>query len=520
LPSPEAGKFHNLQLTKEDPVARAQKPLLTSSNGKDSDSFIPTVLLHDPDRIRKQSIEQLIKTTGGRVIEISAPVELPDSQPSSTVALIALSDGKAIDFVALDVIRSLKSQGAHVVSYGDQVFSWPIAIRCRALLSGSALLLDSAAKSFLEELRQTVSKFWENQKGQHWERQQLSERMRQLGIIGSSEQMISVFRWIARVSALSDFPVLINGETGTGKELVANALHQLDNKRKSGPFIAANCGAISSGLAESELFGHRRGAFTGAEAERKGLFRSADGGVLFLDEIGELTQSLQAKLLRVLQEDRVLGVGFDREVPIDVRVIAATNKNLESMVAAGSFREDLYHRLNVLAVTIPPLRERAEDLEPLIEYFLEKYAGLSNGSRRRVSAEFVEAVRQVDLSGNARQLENIVRRALISGSSSETLSLSDLTPAEWDQLARSSNSVKNTEVDRIERTDRQPDFLSILDRHGWNLSRSLEFCERALLECALEFTRGNQSHTARLIGITPRSVYNKLHKHKLNDAQG
>jgi DNA-binding NtrC family response regulator len=496
-------------------VSRSQKLLLTSSNGKDSGSFNSTVLIYDQNRVRKQLIEQLIYSAGGHIIEIEDPGKTSNSW-SSAVAVIALGNA-AMDHAEVDVIRSLKNQGVYVIAYADHIFSWPIAFRCRALLGGSSLLLDSATNTFLEELRQTVERFWENQKGQYWERQQLTERMRELGLIGSSSQMISVFRWVARVSALSDFPVLINGETGTGKDLFANALHQLDTKRKSGPFIAANCGAISSSLAESELFGHRRGAFTGAEADRKGLFRAADGGVLFLDEIGELALPLQAKLLRVLQEDRVLGVGFDREVPIDVRVIAATNKNLESMVAHGTFREDLYHRLNVLAVTIPPLRERKEDLEPLIEYFLTKYANMNQGSKRRVGSEFLEAVRRVDLSGNARQLENIVRRALVNSSGSESLSLSDLTPAEWDQLARCpSDRVTRIEVAGTERADVQPDFLRILDQHGWNLSRSLEFCERALLECALEHARGNQSHTARLIGITPRSVYNKVQKHKLN----
>jgi transcriptional regulator with GAF, ATPase, and Fis domain len=338
--------------------------------------------------------------------------------------------------------------------------------------------------------------------------------------------MISVFRWVVRVSTLSDFPVLINGETGTGKELIANALFRLDGKRSKGPFVAANCSAISSGLAESELFGHRRGAFTGADSDRKGLFRAAEGGVLFLDEIGELSQSLQAKLLRVLQEERVLGVGFDREVSVDVRVIAATNKNLDAMVREGSFREDLYHRLNGLSIDVPPLRERCEDLRPLTEHFLKKYSALSPSSTRTVSSEFLEALGQVKLAGNVRELENIVRRALLSVGDISPLSLRDLTPTEWEQLSEEVTPGNNqsvaadangeTDTWKTEPVDHQRSFLNILDLNGWNLSKSLEYCERSLLKCALQFSQGNQSRTARLIGITPRSVYNKLHKHKLN----
>ena len=176
--------------------------------------------------------------------------------------------------------------------------------------------------------------------------------------------MTDVFRSIIRFSTLSDLPVLIVGETGTGKEGLARALHRLDPKRKEGPFVAVNCGAIAAPLAESEFFGHRRGAFTGADRDRKGLVRSAEGGVLFLDEIGELEAALQAKLLRVLQESRVLGVGEDRDIQVNVRVVAATNRDLDQMGQQSRFRADLFHRLNVLSIRVPPLSERADDLAP------------------------------------------------------------------------------------------------------------------------------------------------------------
>ena len=185
------------------------------------------------------------------------------------------------------------------------------------------------------------------------------------------------------------------------------------------------------------------------------------------------------------------------------------------MVKQRRFREDLYHRLNVLAVSIPPLRDRQEDLQPLTEHFLKKYSALNQGHTRTASSDFVEALTQVELSGNARQLENIVRRALLHKLDDAPLSLSDLTPAVWEQLSATINLVKDG-PDPPAQVDLQPYFVSILDSNGWNLSKSLEYCERLLLQCALKIARGNQSQTARLIGITPRSVYNKLHKHNLD----
>src|SRR6266508_4742329 len=484
-----------------------------------------TVLLWDSNSERLDSIARLVESCGADTQDIRETSQVGDAVYSSrlSVALVALGESQFEITDCFRVISALKLKGFKVISYAPGVFSWPIALRCKVLLSGASLLFDSSSSTFSEDLRQTLSKVLKAELEGFLEEQQVKEQMKELGIVGESYKMMSVLRWVMRVSALSDFPVLINGETGTGKELIANALHQLDGKRRKGPFLAANCSAISTGLVESELFGHRRGAFTGADTERKGLFRAAEGGVLFLDEIGDLSESLQAKLLRVLQEKRVLGVGFDAEVPIDVRVIAATNRNLEEMVHQGAFREDLYHRLNVLSVSIPPLRERPEDLQPLTEHFLKKYAGLNERGLHTVNADFIEALRQVDLSGNARQLENIVRRALLNKTDDGPLNLADLTPAVWQRLSEvnpKSNHCENISPNDGPEIEEQLElrsyFLNILNSNGWNLSKSLNYCERSLLSCALEFARGNQSQTARLIGITPRSVYNKVHKHKLD----
>ena len=482
-----------------------------------------SVILCDSNLHRQQLMSRIIESCAARPNQIKpGEVSRVERSCNQAIVLVALGGVSADAPASFEVIKNLKLKGFKLICYGDDVFSWPIGIRCRALLSGASLLIDSASKTLDREMRQVLVKALETEAKEYLEERRIKAQMKELGIIGESLPMLSVFRWVFRVSALSDFPVLIKGETGTGKELIANAVHRLDGRRCKGPFVAANCGAISSGVAESEFFGHRRGAFTGADSDRKGLFRSAEGGVLFLDEISELSQSLQAKLLRVLQAERVLGVGFDREVSINVRVIAATNRSLESMVKERTFREDLYHRLNVLSVNIPPLRERFEDLQPLTTHFLEKYSAPGQ-SPRSVSAEFLEAFRQMNLSGNARQLENIIRRAVSTNESDTPLGLSDLTTEEWEQLsdnididlASTAARDKSNSLTREHDADRKDYFLNILDSNGWNLTKSLAYCERAFLECALQIAQGNQSETARLVGITPRSVYNKVHKHKL-----
>jgi transcriptional regulator with PAS, ATPase and Fis domain len=326
---------------------------------------------------------------------------------------------------------------------------------------------------------------------------------------------------------LSDLPVLITGESGTGKELLARAIHQLDPKRHHKPFVPLNCSAISPHLAESELFGHRRGAFTGADRDRRGLIRSAEGGVLFLDEIGELDDVLQAKLLRVLQEHRVLGVGEDSEVAVSVRIIAATNRDLHAMVQQGQFREDLFHRLNILPIDIPPLRERPEDLKPLIEHFLNKHQILKPGWSPAIEADFIDALAQLELPGNARQLENMVRWVLVNKDDDAPLNLSDLPLEVWQQVsahgkllyahseAGNSRASAQHSTPEASQQDIPAYFADLLAINGWTLSQFLHFCEKLLLEAILHKAAGNQSQAARLLGITPRSIYNKLHKHQL-----
>jgi DNA-binding NtrC family response regulator len=389
-------------------------------------------------------------------------------------------------------------------------------------------LLDCASADFVPELRRLLGRLVQAETTRREGDERIRSIMSELGIVGESQAMISIVRWILRVSILSDLPILITGETGTGKQILANAIYRLDPKRRNGPFVALNCGAISPALAESELFGHRRGAFTGADRDRNGLIRSAHRGILFLDEIGELDDALQTKLLRILQEKRVLGVGDDQETSVDVRVIAATNCDLDQRVQQRSFRADLLHRLNVLSIHIPPLRERRSDVKPLVNHFLRSYQPLNPVASCSAGADFLGALMELELPGNVRQLENLVLQALVGKDDDTPLHLSDLPSDVWEQLSEKQNRPSVQRDLSVEERSAQdlaagthlsefpPHVASVLEVNGWSLSRSMRYCERVFLQTALLAARGNQSETARMLRITARSVYNKIRKHGLD----
>jgi len=419
------------------------------------------------------------------------------------------------DVEGLRNIRELKTGGFRIITCGEGLASWGVKVRCLPLLAGAECILDSMAPDFRDQLRQAVEQLLALESKNQREAEQIKATMRALGMVGESVAMMRIFRTVIWFSNLSDLPVLITGETGTGKEGLARALHQLDQKRCHGPFLAVNCAAISSSLVESELFGHRRGAFTGADRDRKGLFRAANSGVLFLDEIGELDTGLQTKLLRVLEESRVLGVGEDHEVEVSVRVIAATNRDLEDMLKHGTFRADLFHRLNVLTIDVPALRERPGDLMPLIHFFLEKYCFLCRGIPPKISAEYLEALEKVALPGNVRQLENVLRQALVHRRTNSPLGLQDLPIELLAELSQSETTAKCFEPITSRPADVVSYIVGLLETNDWSLARSLQVCERQAIEAAMRQVSGNQSKAARLLGITPRSVYNKMRKHRL-----
>lgn len=301
------------------------------------------------------------------------------------------------------------------------------------------------------------------------------------GIVGETREIKKVLEEVELV-AETDTTVLVRGESGTGKELVARAIHMCSPRRYL-PLVVVSCGALAEGVLESELFGHEKGAFTGAQYRRKGKFEMADGGTLFLDEIGEVSLKTQVDLLRVLEEKQVYRVGSNRPVPVDFRLIVATNRDLETMVREGRFREDLYYRLNVFCIHIPPLRERRGDIPLLANYFLQKFSVGMNKPVEGVAPEAMDALCRYDWPGNVRELQNAIERAVLVAQN-RVLRMSD-----FPMLKAPVRSIcRDSSLAAVEREHIQ----AVLDQTGWNISRS-----------------------ARLLGIDRVTLYNKIKKHGL-----
>lgn len=316
--------------------------------------------------------------------------------------------------------------------------------------------------------------------------------------VGESPVMKKVYNLISRVGP-TDATVMVVGESGTGKELVAKAIHSVSG-RGSGPFVAVNCGAIPAELIESELFGHKKGSFTGADSDSTGLFRHANGGTIFLDEIGELPLQMQAKLLRVIQEKSVRPVGDTRDIPIDVRIVAATNRNLKREIEGGRFREDLYYRLNVIAINLPPLRDRREDLPVLIDSILRKL--VPNGRAPIIPSATLDLLLSHDYPGNVRELENILERAVVLGG--EVILPEHLPESmKLEQKAQAVAGIANET--KIILTEENIQFPI-------NLDELLSKIERRYLEGALSQTKGAKKRAAELLGMNFRSFRYRLEK--------
>ena len=316
--------------------------------------------------------------------------------------------------------------------------------------------------------------------------EQLDSKFGMENIIGNSPIMQQVFDTIRQASP-SKATILIEGESGTGKELVAQAIHRL-SPRSNAPFVPVHCAALSEALLESELFGHEKGAFTGATATRKGRFERADGGTLFLDEIGEIDANTQVKLLRALEERKFERVGGDETIEVDVRLIAATNKNLKTMVDEGKFREDLYYRLKVVSIDLPSLNKREEDLPLLAKFFIKQLSEENGVPEKSISAEALEALIHYDWPGNIRELRNVVERMVVL-TSGDRITLRDI-PSEV----------------RSERPSRQA-----------SQTLSLEDNEKELIIQALTKHRGNRTRAAEQLGISRRTLHRKLNEYELRD---
>ncbi len=311
-------------------------------------------------------------------------------------------------------------------------------------------------------------------------------------IIGRSKGIVNVLKLIDQV-AETDTTVLIYGETGTGKELVAKAIHE-NSRRAKGPLVKVNCAAMPESLLESELFGHEKGAFTGAISRRKGCFQEADGGTIFLDEIGELSPMAQAKLLRVLQEKEIQPVGSSRTIKVDVRVLAATNKDLEEEVSRGNFRSDLYYRLNIFPIYIPPLRERGSDILLLADFFVSKYSQVFNKDIKRISTSAIDMLMSYHWPGNVRELENCIERAVLLAEGN-TIESHHLPPSL-----------------QIKSKNEKGKFRGKFDILVSNF-------EKDLIIDALKETGGNQSAAAKILGTTKRIIQYKIKKYNIDPSR-
>jgi two-component system response regulator PilR (NtrC family) len=408
---------------------------------------------------------------------------------------LLLCDIKLGDMTGLDVLRACKSQQPETIV---------ILISAYATTETAVEAMNEGAYDYVpkpfdnDELRQTIAKALDLRTIEH-EKQIIEDEMRQnmhFGmIVGNSPQMLHIYKMIRQVSKTRT-NVLITGESGTGKEVIARAIHQ-ESDRRDKPFVVINCGGIPETLMESELFGHRKGSFTGATADKKGLFEVADKGTVFLDEIGELSLPIQVKLLRAIQERTFKAVGGNEDISVDIRIIAATNKQVEKEVIAGNFREDLFYRLNVIEIKLPPLRERKGDLRALAQHFLDKYSREMNKKITKISAYAIDLLNKYDFPGNIRELENLMERSVALSSTNILLP---------DSLALSIH--KRRWIEGIK--DRRFDLDEV--SHGVALDSILEEIERAYLLKALEVSNGNKNKAAELLGISFRSLRYRLEK--------
>ena len=419
-----------------------------------------------------------------------------------------LPDGSGMDLVAEISQKYPETPVAMITAFGN------VEAAVEALKAGA---FDFVAKpvdlAVLRDLVRHALELNENRKKTGAAADVVASRL-----YGQSPAMTLLRQTIAKV-ARSQAPVYIVGESGVGKELVARTIHN-EGGRSDGPFVPVNCGAIPAELMESEFFGHKKGSFTGAHADKPGLFQTADGGTLFLDEIAELPLAMQVKLLRAIQEKTVRPVGANNEVPVDVRILSATHKDLATLVADGRFRQDLYYRINVIELRVPPLRERREDLAGLASRVLERLATAQGRPVPQLSGDALEALREYGFPGNVRELENILERALAMAEENE-LTAADLrlprlatqaqpaTPAPGQTAATATAplAVPGTPAVAID-----PRTLNPRDTASSPLPSYIEEIERAAIQQALQENRYNKTRTAAALGITFRALRYKLKK--------
>jgi two-component system, NtrC family, response regulator PilR len=455
---------------------------------------IPHILVVD-DELSMRELLDVMLTKEGYQVSCAETGRKAISLIEKTDFDLLLCDIRLGDITGIDVLKALRNQNKDTVV---------IMISAYATTEAAVEAMNEGAYDFVpkpfnnEELKHTIKNALKLKTLEH-EKKILDDELKRTlhfgKIVGKSPSMRNIYNLIQQV-ARTKTNILITGESGTGKELIANAIHE-ESARNDQPFVVVNCGGIPETLMESELFGHKKGAFTGATHDKKGLFETADKGTIFLDEIGELTLPIQVKLLRAVQERVFKPVGSNEDVSVDIRIISATNKKLEDEVIIGNFREDLFYRLNVIEIKVPPLRERKADLRVLAQHFLEKYSREMGKEVSKISSYAIDLLNKYDFPGNIRELENLMERSIALSSTNiilpDSLALS-LHKRRWIE------GIKNRRFDLDE------------VKNGVSLDNIIEEIEKAYLERALECTNGKKQEAADLLGISFRTFRYRMSK--------
>ena len=488
----------------------------------------PKVLVADDEASLREVLSIFLEQEGFEVY-VALHAEEACALISQIDFSLILSDLRMPRGGGMRVLEHLRTQGHDALVIMMTAYASPeTAVEAMKLGAHDYLI-----KPFqLEALRVTLNRALDHYQLKQ-ENRKLKERIKARdrfeGLIGRSSSMRHIFELIERV-APAKTPILIMGESGTGKEMVAKALH-VQSTRTSGPFVALNCAALPEHLLESTLFGHRRGAFTGALEHKHGLFQAAHEGTLFLDEIGEMPLGMQAKVLRALQEQKVMAVGSLKEEEVNLRIIAATNRSLLADVHAGRFREDLYYRLNVIPIHLPPLRDRPSDIPLLTEYFIDYYANEFGKQISTIDPLVMSALTKAHFPGNVRELKNLIERAVTMATSDELLPKDFLWESMTDAVLINKETTSQRRGDRDQASIKLPQIEPInlsamalliqeLDDENtdqWHIESCLEEVERSLIREALDRCAGNRTETAKYLGVSFRSLRYRLKKMGIDD---